>query len=93
MPVGMVEKGARALPEMDDVADQVSRVRSIITDAVDDGVQSAMKAIRQGRQVAADALDDATDAVRSNPMRSVGAVLAAGIVIGALAMWMGSRRD
>ena len=92
MAVETFEKGARAIPDTDEVLGQVARMKSMITDAVDEGVQSAMSAIRQGRRVAQDALDDATDAVTTNPLRSVGVVLAAGIAIGAIAVWLSGRR-
>ena len=55
MPVEVLQK----IPAVDDVMDQVSRMKSVITEAVDDGIKSATRAIRQGRRVAEDAVDDA----------------------------------
>ena len=78
---------------MGDVLDEVSRIRTVVTDAVDDGFKSAVKAIRQGRTAAEDAIDDARRAVRKNPVQAVGVVFAAGMIAGFLAGWMTTRRD
>ena len=95
MPVEVLQK----VPAVDDVMDQVTKMKSMITEAVDDGMRSAMRAIKQGRRVAEDAVDDAKQAiddakraVKRNPFQAVGVALAAGIAIGALAVWIGSRR-
>lgn len=95
MPVEVLQK----IPAVDDVMDQVSRMKSVITEAVDDGIKSATRVIRQGRRVAEDAVDDAKQAfdnakraVKRNPIQAAGVAFAAGIAIGALAVWIGSRR-
>lgn len=95
MPVEVLQK----IPAVDDVMDQVSKMKSVITEAVDDGIKSATRAIRQGRRVAEDAVDDAKQAfdnakraVKRNPIQAAGVAFAAGIAIGALAVWIGSRR-
>ena len=56
-------------------------------DAVDDGVKSALKAAKQGRDVAEDAIDDAKRAVKRNPLEAVGIVFAAGVLVGCIASW------
>lgn len=76
-----------------DVLDEVSRIRTVVTDAVDDGFKSAVKAIKQGRTAAEDAIDDARRAVRKNPVQAVGVVFAAGLLTGFLVGWLGTRRD
>jgi ElaB/YqjD/DUF883 family membrane-anchored ribosome-binding protein len=78
---------------MEDLLNEVSRMRSAITDAVDDGVKSALRAIKQGRDAAEDAYDDARRAVKRKPMQAVGLFFAAGVVIGCAVTWLGSRRD
>ncbi len=79
-------------PTIEDVLREVSKIKSIVKDAVDDGVRSAMKTVRQGREAAEDALDDAKRAVKQNPLEAVGIVFAAGVVAGVLAAWIGIRR-
>jgi ElaB/YqjD/DUF883 family membrane-anchored ribosome-binding protein len=59
---------------------------------VDDGVKSAVRALKQGRHAAEDAIDDARHTVKQKPLQSVGLVF----VIGVLAGWVISalsRRD
>ena len=77
---------------VEDVLREVSRIKSVVVEAVDDGVRSAVKAIKQGRHAAEDAIDDARHAVKRNPFQALGIVFAAGMVFGALAVWM-TRRD
>lgn len=89
MPVDVFEKPAT----VEDVLREVSRIKSVVTEAVDDGVRSAMKAIKQGRHAAEDAIYDARHAVKQNPLQAMGLVFAAGVVTGALVAWIGFRRD
>lgn len=87
MPTDLMEKVT-----LDDVFREVSRMKSVVTDAVDDGVRSAVKALKQGRHAAEDAIYDAKHAVKQNPFQAIGVVFAAGVVTGALAAWIGFRR-
>ncbi len=80
-------------PTADDVLREVSRLKSIVTDAVDEGIKSALQAIKQGRNTADDAIRDARRTVKQNPLQSMGLVFAAGVMTGALAAWVGSRRN
>ena len=77
---------------VEDVLREVSKIRSVVRDAVDDGIRSALRTARQGREFAEDAVDDARKAVRQNPLEAVGIVFAAGMVAGCLAAWIGLRR-
>jgi ElaB/YqjD/DUF883 family membrane-anchored ribosome-binding protein len=78
---------------VEDVLNELSRIKTIVTDAVEDGVQSAVKAIKQGRHAAEDAMDDARHTVKQNPLQAVGVVFAAGILTGTLLGWLATRRD
>lgn len=78
---------------VDDVLREVSRIKTIVTDAVDDGVQSALRAVKQGRDAAEDVLHDARYAIKRNPFQAAGILLAAGIVIGGLVTLIAARRD
>lgn len=77
---------------VEDVIQEISRLRNVVTEAVEDGVESAVKAIRQGREAAEDAIDDARRRVKQRPFESIGIVFAAGILTGAFLTWMSSRR-
>jgi ElaB/YqjD/DUF883 family membrane-anchored ribosome-binding protein len=88
MPAEILERSAT----VEDVLREVSKLKSVVSDAVDDGVRSALKAIKQGRHAAEDAIDDARLVVKRNPFQALGIVFAAGMALGGLAMWLGSRR-
>ena len=89
MPAEIFEKPATA----EELLREVSRIKSAVTDAVDEGVRSALKSIKQGRRAAEDALDDARHAVKQNPFQAMGIIFAAGVLTGALVAWIGFRRD
>jgi len=88
MPAQLFEKPA----SVQDVIDQVSKMKSVITDAVEDGFRTAMNATKQGRRTAEDAVDDARHAVKKNPLEAVAIAFGAGMVTGAIAMWIARRR-
>jgi ElaB/YqjD/DUF883 family membrane-anchored ribosome-binding protein len=77
---------------VEDALREVSRIKSVVTEAVEDGVRSALKAIKQGREAAEDAIGDARHTVRRRPFQAVGIVFAAGIVAGSLLTWLAARR-
>ena len=87
MPSGILERAAT----LDDVLHDVYRMRHVVSDAVEDGVDSALRAFKQGRHACQHALHDAKHAVKRNPFEAVGIVFAAGILTGAL-ITMGVRR-
>jgi ElaB/YqjD/DUF883 family membrane-anchored ribosome-binding protein len=80
-------------PTVDDIYREVNRIKSIVTEAVDDGVQSAIRAVKQGRDAAEDAVHDARHAIKRNPLQAAGIVLAAGVVIGSLVTLFTVRRS
>jgi len=80
-------------PTVDDIYREVNSIKSIVTEAVDDGVQSAIRAVKQGRDAAEDAVHDARHAIKRNPLQAAGIVLAAGVVIGSLVTLFTVRRS
>lgn len=77
---------------VDDVLREVSKIKTIVTEAVDDGVRSALKAAKKGRHAAEDALHDTEHAVKQNPLESIGIAFAAGVVLGGFSAWLAMRR-
>lgn len=72
----------------------------MVEDAVEDGVNSAVKAMKQGREYAKqgrdfaeDAIHDARYAIKRNPLQAAGIILAAGVVLGSIITLMSYRRD
>lgn len=90
MGMEILEKPAATV---DDVLHEISRMKSVVKDAVYDGVRSSLKAVSQGREAAEDAIDDAKRAVKKNPLEAVGIVFAAGVLVGCLIGWVGNRRS
>jgi ElaB/YqjD/DUF883 family membrane-anchored ribosome-binding protein len=80
-------------PTVDDIYREVNRIKSIVTDAVDDGVQTAIRAIKQGRDTADDIAHDARFAIKRNPLQAAGIILAAGVIIGSLFTLFTVRRS
>jgi ElaB/YqjD/DUF883 family membrane-anchored ribosome-binding protein len=78
---------------MDEVLREVSRIKSVVTEAVDDGVRSALRAAKQGRAFAEDAIDDARHVIKRNPLEAAGILFAAGVVIGSLVTLICYSRD
>jgi len=78
---------------VDDILREVSRLQSVVTDAVDAGIRSALCAAKQGKAFADDTIHDAKVAIKRNPLQAAGIVLAAGIVIGSLIALVCYPRD
>ena len=89
MATDFIEKSSASV---DDVLREVSRIKTIVRDAVEDGVESAMRAVEQGRDAAENAIVDARRAIKRNPMQAAGIIFAAGIVMGTLLTWTTTRR-
>jgi ElaB/YqjD/DUF883 family membrane-anchored ribosome-binding protein len=80
-------------PTVDDIYREVNRMKAIVTDAVDDGVQTAIRAMKQGRDTADDLVHDARLQIKRNPLQAAGIVLAAGVLIGSLFTLLTLRRS
>jgi len=87
MTTGILDKVAT----VEDVRNEVSRIGSMVSDAVDNGVRAAVKAIESGREAAEDAFDNAQRAARRNPLQALGIAFAAGAAMAGLIAWIGSR--
>jgi ElaB/YqjD/DUF883 family membrane-anchored ribosome-binding protein len=88
MPADVLEKTATA----EDARREVSKIRSIVTDAVEDGVRSASRAIKHGHYAAEDVIDQAEHRVKQRPFQAIGIVFAAGVLVGGFLTWIGFRR-
>jgi ElaB/YqjD/DUF883 family membrane-anchored ribosome-binding protein len=78
---------------VEDVINEVARIKDVVTEAVQDGVESAMKAVQQGRAVAGDAIDDARQTVKEKPLQAMGIMFASGVLVGCMLGWLSTRRD
>jgi ElaB/YqjD/DUF883 family membrane-anchored ribosome-binding protein len=79
-------------PSIEEVYREVSRIKDVVTEAVEDGVKTAVKAIKQGRHAAEDVLDDTKHTIKQKPFEAMGIVFAIGVLTGACMTWIGSHR-
>jgi ElaB/YqjD/DUF883 family membrane-anchored ribosome-binding protein len=88
MPAEVLKKA----PALEDALREVSNIRSIVTDAVEDSVRSASQAIRHGRHAAEDVIEEAKHTVKQRPLQAMGIVFAAGVLAGCFLTWIGFHR-
>jgi len=88
MPADSLEKPITA----EDALREVSKIRSLVKDAVEDGVRSASQAIRHGRYAAEDAIEEAKHTVKQRPLQAMGIAFAGGVLVGGFLTWIGFRR-
>jgi len=62
----------------------VERVKGAVADAVEDGIDAAKRALKQGRRAAEDLVDDAEHQVKQHPVSTVGAFFSIGLGLGAV---------
>lgn len=77
---------------VEDARREVAKIRSIVTDAVEDGVRSARQAIKHGRNAAEDVIEEAQHTVKQRPLQAMGLVFAAGVLAGSFLAWIEFRR-
>ena len=71
---------------------EVSKVRTIVSDAIQEGVRCASQAIKHGRHAAEDAVEEVKYTVKQKPFEAVGLAFAAGALAGGFLVWIGLRR-
>jgi ElaB/YqjD/DUF883 family membrane-anchored ribosome-binding protein len=74
-------------------AEEFARLKEVITDAVEDGLRAARHTIKQGREVAEEAMDEAVHAVKKYPLQTVAVTFGVALATGALLGWLACRRD
>jgi ElaB/YqjD/DUF883 family membrane-anchored ribosome-binding protein len=62
---------------------EVKRAKEAVTDAVDNGIVAAKRAVKQGRRAAEDLVDDAEYRVKQHPFSALGVSLGIGVGLGA----------
>ena len=69
-------------------------LKSLATDAVEDGVHATKRAItsvKRGVEELADLKDEAVHRVKRQPLRALGIALGVGLVVGLAVTWIGRR--
>jgi ElaB/YqjD/DUF883 family membrane-anchored ribosome-binding protein len=89
MPQAMLERTSEYIAES---AQKASRTTSAIGDAIQDGIGIVKRAARQGRDVAEEAFDNASQHIKRHPVKAVATTFAVGLIAGTLVGWMIRRR-
>jgi ElaB/YqjD/DUF883 family membrane-anchored ribosome-binding protein len=74
-----------------EVGDEVSRLKTEASQAVEDRVVAARRLAKRSRYAAEDLIDDVAHHIKHEPLRSVAIGLAIGFGMGALAVWIATR--
>ena len=83
----LLEKARHAGEQLGEVGDEVARLKTAASHAVEDAVSEAKRFAKRSRYAAEDLIDDAAHRVKRSPLRSVSLGVAIGLGIGALAVW------
>jgi ElaB/YqjD/DUF883 family membrane-anchored ribosome-binding protein len=67
----------------DQLGAEVKRVKEAVADAVEDGVGAAKRAVKQGRRMAEDLVDDTECRVKQHPFNALGVSFGIGLGLGA----------
>ncbi len=88
MPATVFEKTA----SVEDALREVSKIRSKVSEAVEEGVRTANQAMKRSRHAAEDLIEDVRHSVKQRPIEALGLAFGAGILAGGLTAWLGFRR-
>lgn len=87
MPADLLEELKTEVPICD-----VSKIKSLVNDAVEESVHSAKQALRGARRVAEDLIEEGQHTIKQRPFQTVGIAFAAGLLAGGLLSWLALRR-
>ncbi len=85
------ERVADATRRVEHLAHDARLLSSRATEAVEDAMHAARRTVTRGVHEMEDLRDRTAIRIRQAPFASVAATFAAGVVLGAAAMWLGSR--
>lgn len=70
----------------------VARVKGVVVDAIEGGVDATQDAVKKGRRSAEDLIDDAEHCVKRHPLNAVAVSFGIGLGLGALINALVSRK-
>jgi len=78
-----VARGTQFVEEqLSNLGREATRLRGVVTEAVDDSIVQARRAARHGRSAAEDLIDETSHQIKRHPIRSVLCSLAVGAILG-----------
>jgi len=90
MPESVLSKEIEEGAQVSQPTPSPLRVR-VISDAVEDGVGRARRAIKRGRYAAEDLMDETVHTIKQHPLQTVGVTLGLALGTGFLLGWAASR--
>ena len=73
------------------ISHEAKLLKSIATDAVEDGLHAARRAVKNATRGAADFKDDAVYGIKRQPLKSIAIAAAIGLAVGTIVGWCGAR--
>lgn len=69
---------------VEDALREASKIRSVVSDAVKDGVRTANQQLRRGRYAAEDMFEETKHTIKQKPVEAVAIAFAAGLLVGSI---------
>ncbi|HZS05379.1 MAG TPA: hypothetical protein VFD58_11135 [Blastocatellia bacterium] len=91
MPTDILKKTIKAGAKVAQVGVEAERMKDTISNAVEDGVTAAKRAVKRGRYAAEDLIDEAAYRVKKHPLESAGVVFGIGLSLGIMIGWLIAR--
>jgi ElaB/YqjD/DUF883 family membrane-anchored ribosome-binding protein len=84
MKAEVLEKNLDFTAVAAEVEGKVDRMKTALTDAVEDGINNAKRAVKQSRRAAEDMVDDAEYQIKQHPLSALGVTFGVGLGFGAI---------
>jgi len=84
MKAEVIDKVADVSAAVAQLGAEVGCVKEAIADVIDDGINAAGRAVKQGRHAAEDLVDDTKYQVKQHPLRALGVSFGIGLGLGAV---------
>jgi len=88
----LLDKGLDAIRRAAQLSHEAKRLKTLATDAVEDGLHTAKRAAITAGRNAAEFSDDIAHEVKRKPFTAMAIVFASGMLLGMLAGWVGRRQ-
>ena len=88
MPSDVSEK----VPSLTEVLREVSWMKNVVTEAVEDGVKTALETARKSQASVQNAIEETRLQVKRSPFEAIGIVFLAGLLTGSCLTWLRCRR-
>ena len=84
MQTSAVKQAVKTGAKIAQIGIEAERLKDTVTNAVEDGVNAAKRAAKQGRYAVEDLVDEATYTVKRRPLQSIGITIGIGFALGTM---------